>query len=472
MIDWLSVEVTAFTNRGTAVDTYRLLLTSRRFLPLLLTQILGTLTDNLLKSAFLVLLTYGEHRDRIWAPEMLAPLAGACLLSPYVLLSASAGQIADRYERAWLLQRFKLAELAMVAAAALALLFDTGLVLPLITLFLMGMQATFSSPVRYALLPQYLAVCELVAGNALLEAGTFLSIMIGTVGGSIVAAASWGLYAVAAMLVICAVLGLGAAFLLPPAPAPSPHLRIGWNLFAETASILRQAAERREVRRSILGASWFWLVGTTLLAEFPSFAKDYIGADSGVVTLFLGAFTIGIGTGSTLCGRILNGEVSARHLPLAALAITILALDLWAASPGPDPLRGGKLIGAAAFLASPAGLRLTFDFFGIAVAGGFFVVPLYAIMQSHSDEANRARVLAANNVVNAAFVTGAALAVAALLGLGLDVPGIFAMLAIANLAVVDHLRHDFGLAWLPWGRRRAPIPLPVEREHLEQAGSE
>src|SRR6516225_202164 len=393
------------------------LLGARRFLPLLLSQTLGAFNDNLFKSAFIMLITYGAAAGP--DPGVVAAIAGGALIAPFFLFSATAGELADRFERSRLLQILKAAELVAVFGAAAALL--TGnLALSLVLLFLLGTQATFSSPVKYALLPQHLATEELVDGNALMEAGTFLSILAGTIAGGLAVAIAWGPAACGVFLLSCAALGFAASLRVPIAPAPTPTLRISWNLAAATAGILRQAWQRRDVRLSILGASWFWLVGAVSLSQLPSFAKLTLGADSSVVVLFLAAFSVGVGVGSSLCGKLMHGEVSARYVPLAALGMTIFSFDLGLASHAVPTVHGTALIGVVGFLSQLGGLRIFVDLLGLAVSGGFFVVPLYAIIQNRSDEVSRARIIAANNVVNALFMAGAAAVTAGLIATGLD----------------------------------------------------
>jgi acyl-[acyl-carrier-protein]-phospholipid O-acyltransferase / long-chain-fatty-acid--[acyl-carrier-protein] ligase len=408
------------------------LLQARRFLPLFLTQTLGAFNDNLFKSAFVMLITYGAVATAFDSGAVAAAASGA-LIAPFFLFSAPAGELADRYERSRLLQILKAAELVAVFGAAAALL--TGnLALSLALLFVLGTQAAFSSPVKYALLPQHLATAELVDGNALMEAGTFLSILLGTIAGGLAVSIAWGPAACCVLLLCCAAAGFVASLRVPVAPPPAPALRVSWNLIAATGGILHQAWQRREVRLSILGASWFWLVGAVSLSQFPSFAKATLGADSAVVILFLAAFSIGVGIGSSLCGRLMHGEVSARYVPLAALGMTLFSLDLALASRAVAPSPAG-LIGIIGFMSQTAGLRIFGDLFGLAVSGGFFVVPLYAIIQSRSDEASRARIIAANNVVNALFMGGAAAVTAGLIAVGLDTPALFLILAIANALV-------------------------------------
>ena len=407
------------------------LLRSRRFLPLLLTQTLGAFNDNLFKSAFVMLITYGAAATR--DPGVVAALAGGALISPFFLFSATAGELADRCERSRLLQILKAAELVAVLGAAAALL-TGGLVLSLALLFVLGTQAAFASPVKYSLLPQHLATAELVDGNALMEGGTFLSILFGTIAGGLAVATAWGPAACCVLLLCCAGAGFAASLRVPAAPAPAPDLRVSWNPAAASAGILRQAWQRREVRLSILGASWFWLVGAVSLSQLPSFAKTTLGADSDVVILFLAAFSIGVGVGSSLCGRLMHGEVSARYVPLAALGMTLFSLDLGLASGAAARSQAG-LIGVVEFLSHLGGLRIFADLVGLAVSGGFFVVPLYAMIQNRSDKALRARIIAANNIVNAAFMAAAAVTTALLIAAGLDTPALFLILAGGNAVV-------------------------------------
>src|SRR5438477_3902895 len=407
------------------------LLRARRFLPLLLTQTTGAFNDNLFKSAFIMLITYGAAAGP--DPGLVAAVAGGALIAPFFLFSATAGELADRFERSRLLQILKAAELVAVFGAVAALL--TGnLALSLVLLFVLGTQAAFSSPVKYALLPQHLATVELVDGNALMEAGTFLSILAGTIAGEVAVAIAWGPAACCLLLLVCAGFGFAASLRVPTAPAPTPDLRLSWNLVTAAAEILRHAWERRDVRLSILGASWFWLVGAVSLSQLPSFAKMTLGADSSVVVLFLAAFSIGVGVGSTLCGRLMHGEVSARYVPLAALGMTVFSFDLGIAAQAAVPAQTG-LIDVVDFLSQLGGLRIFGDLLGLAVTGGFFVVPLYAIIQNRSEEASRARIIAANNVVNALFMAGAAAVTAGLIAAGLDTPALFLILGIANALV-------------------------------------
>jgi acyl-[acyl-carrier-protein]-phospholipid O-acyltransferase/long-chain-fatty-acid--[acyl-carrier-protein] ligase len=410
------------------------LLRARRFMPLFAVQATSAIADNLFKSAFVMLVTFSATMRTALDPGVLSAIAGGMLIAPYFLFSALAGELADRYERARLLRILKAAEFVTVLVAALALLVGS-MALSFVALFLLGVQVTFSSPVRYALLPQHLRADELVDGNALLEGGTFLAILFGTIAGGIAVALDRGTEAACLLLILCAAFGFAASLLVPPAPAPAPALRLSRNPVAATAAILRHAWEQRAVKLSILGASWFWLVGAVFLSQIPAFAKATLGAGSGVVTLFLAAFSIGIGVGSVLCGRLMQGEISARYVPLAALGMAVFSFDLAFASLEAVPANGGDLLGVVAFLSSLAGLRIFVDLTLIAICGGLFIVPLYAIIQHRSDEAARARTIAALNIMNALFMTAAAAVTAMLLSSGLSTPDLWLILAILNAVV-------------------------------------
>jgi acyl-[acyl-carrier-protein]-phospholipid O-acyltransferase/long-chain-fatty-acid--[acyl-carrier-protein] ligase len=416
------------------LNTQLRLLAARRFLPLFAAQTLGAFNDNLFKSAFVMLVTYGAAMQGALDPGIVAAMAGGMLIAPYFLFSALAGELADRYERARLLQILKAAE-GLTVFAAVAALFTDSLALCFLALFLLGTQATLSSPVRYALLPQHLLPEELVDGNAVLEGGTFLAILFGTIAGGIAVALDWGTELAGLLLALCAIGGFAASLGLPPAAAPSPRLRLSRNPLSATAAILAHARQQRDVRLAILGASWFWLVGAVFLSQIPAFAKETLGAGSGVVTLFLGAFSVGVGVGSALCGRLMRGEVSARYVPLAALGMALFSLDLALVGIGTAPPAAAELVGVAGFLSRVSGMRIFADLTLIAVCGGIYVVPLYALIQRQSEEAARARIIAAGNIMNALFMTAAAVATAVLLAAGLRTPDLYLVLGIMDLGV-------------------------------------
>ena len=403
------------------------LLTSRRFGPLCLTQTCGAFNDNLVKNAMIVLAIFKLGAGGAG----LAALAGALFIAPYALLSATAGQLADRFDKSRLIQATKAAELVLMAAAAGAFLMNSvpGLLAVLLGL---GVQATMFGPLKYGILPDLLREEELVAGNGLIEASTFLAILAGTVAGGALVLLDTGSAIVGGAGIGVSLIGLAAAFGVPGAPAADRSLRIGWNIFRETASVIRQAATIRPVWLSILGLSWFWVVGATLLSEFPSVALDALGADGHVVTLLLTMFAVGIGVGSMLCARLLHGEVSARHVPFAAFGITAFTWDFGTAAIGAGGLH---LTTVAAVLHDPTGWRMLIDLMLLATCGGLYSVPLYAIIQEQSERSHRARTIAANNVVNAVMIVLGAGFVAGCSAAGVPAPRVLQIAAVANFAV-------------------------------------
>jgi acyl-[acyl-carrier-protein]-phospholipid O-acyltransferase/long-chain-fatty-acid--[acyl-carrier-protein] ligase len=401
------------------------LLRSRKLAPLLATQTLGAINDNLFKNALVVLVLF-QAADG--AAAMVA-VAGGVFILPYVLLSATAGQVADRFEKQRTIVWVKLAEVALMALAAAGFLLGS---LPLLfaVLFGLGAQATFFSPLKYSILPGHLLESELVGGNGLIEAGTFIGILIGTIaGGALVALPSGPLIVAVAGLAI-AVAGVAASLAIPRAPSDAAGLRVGWNLPQETASLLRTARANRPVWLSVLGLSWFWVVGATLLAELPTLVRDDLGAGPPVVTLLLAFFSVGVGLGSLLCARILKGEVTPRYVPFAALGLTVFIWD-FARTVG----HAHGLADIQAVLGSATGWRMLLDLLLLAACGGLYSVPLYAIIQERSAPAACARMIGANNVVNALAMATAA-GVTALLALCHVTPvAILLLAACANLAV-------------------------------------
>ena len=415
------------------------LLASRRFLPLWVVQETSAFGDNLFKSAFIMLVTYRLPAGGVGAGTMSA-LAGASLVAPYFLFSSLAGEIADKYDRALVIRTLKWTELAIAVLASATLL--SGSAWPaLITLFGLGAQATFISPVKYAILPQHLATDELVIGNALFEGGTFLSVLIGTIAGGVTATGSRGEIIASALLILSSSIGVLASRFVPDADPPAPQLKLNRNPFTGNLAVVREAARQPEVNRAILAISWFWLVGATLLTQFPNWAKTVLGAGSGVVTLFLAAFSIGIGVGAALGSFLVHGKPTSRLAPLSALAMGLCCLDLWAASPS-SPMSVSALIGVRTFLSTARGWEIFSGLTGLAIAGGVFAVPLYALVQRDSNEQTRARIIAANNIWNAIYMTGATVATGIMLQLGGSVLMVFIILGFGcfGVSAITHWR--------------------------------
>ncbi len=403
------------------------LLRTRRFLPLFLTQALGALNDNLFKNALVVLVVF---RSANGAPGLVA-LAGGLFILPYALFSAVAGQLADKLDKSRLIRWTKAFELAIMTLAAVGFMLDSVPVL-LAVLFGLGVQAAFFGPLKYGILPEHLRRDELLSGNALIEAGTFGAILAGTVLGGILIGLDGGPYWAAGAGLAVAACGLAAALLVPRAPPAAPGLRLGWNIAAETWALLRAARGNRAIWLSILGLSWFWTIGSVFLAEFPVMAKQDFHGSTGVITLLLTGFAVGVGAGSILAGRLLHGEVSARHVPLAALLLTLFTWG-FAALSGLPAAAGWNT--PWMMLASLPGLGAVACLLGAAACGGVFSVPLYAIIQERSPEAGRARMIAANNVCNAAFMVVGAVVLTAMAAAGMRPAAILAVAGLLNLLV-------------------------------------
>ncbi len=423
------------------------LIRSRRFLPLFITQFLGAVNDNLLKTALVTLVTYEAFADPS-TTRIVVAIATAIFIFPYFPFSAMAGQLADKYDKTRLIRLIKLWEVGvmLLAVAGFAATGETFIFFELAVLFLLGVQATFFGPVKYGILPDLLATEDLMTGNALIEAGTFLAILLGTIAGGLLIVAPSGRMIVSMALLGFALGGWAVSLLIPRARRAAPELRISFNLWTETVEILRFAGAHRELKLAIVAISWFWLVGAVFLSQFPTYAKETLGAGAGVETLFLATFSLGIGAGSVLCGRLLRGEVSARLAPVGAVGMALFSVDLYGVS-GRTGGGEGALIDVAGFLGQLAHWRLLADLFLIALCGGLFTVPLYALLQARSEVSHRSRVVAANNVMNAIFIVASGAISAVLLKSGLNVPQIFLVVGLANIGaaiVVSRLQQGRG----------------------------
>jgi len=447
------------------------LLARRHFLPLFVSQFLGATNDNLFKNALVILVIYRIGANSGVPPQILVTAAAGLFILPFFLFSATAGQLSDRFEKSRLISLVKFVEIPVSALGGWGL-FTGNVWFLLAMLFLLGLQATFFGPLKYAILPEQLAEDELIAGNALIEGGTFLAILVGTIAGGLLILTDNGAAIVSMLMMALALGGFAASLFLPAARAANPEITVSANVLGETWTVMRSLGERRPVFLAVLGISWFWFVGATFLAQFPAFAKDVLNADEHAVTLMLTMFSLGIGIGSVLCARLLKGEISARHVPFAAIGMTLFAFDLAYAS------RSAAVAGALAplgeFLARPANWRVLADLLLIAICGGIYIVPLYAILQSRSDEHRRARAVAANNIMNALFMVGSAVAGAVMLGAGFSVTQVFLANAVGNLVAAVYICGLLPDAVLKgvfsWLLRRLYQVEVLGLDHLKQAG--
>ncbi len=425
------------------------LLRERRFLPFFCTQFLGAFNDNVYKNALVILLAFHAASLTAMNPGTLVNLCAGLFILPFFLFSATAGQIADKYDKASIIRYVKLLEIAIMFAGA-AGFFLQNIVLLMAVLFLMGLHSTIFGPVKYSILPQHLRPTEIVGGNGLVEMGTFLAILLGTIlGGLLVAQAQFALY-VAATVVSIAVLGYLASRAIPAAPPAAPDLKINWNPLTESWASLQFTRRNRTVFLSVLGVSWFWFYGATLLTQLPNYCKEVLGGNAEVATVMLAVFSVGVGAGSLLCERLSGHKVEIGLIPFGSIGLSVFALDLFFASPVGG---GAALIGAAEFMARAGSARILFDLVMIGIFGGFYIVPLYALIQTRSERSHQSRIIAGNNILNALFMVASAALSALLLYAGYTIPQIFLVIGLLNALVAVYiytLVPEFPMRFLIW----------------------
>ncbi|MGZ5582349.1 MAG: MFS transporter [Usitatibacter sp.] len=412
------------------------LLAERRFAPLFWTQFLGAANDSLFKFGFTLLATYHAAQWGGGDGATAGFLIAAIFIAPFLIFSATSGQLADKFERGGLMRFVKNLEIAVMAIAAVGF-FQKSVTLLYVCVFLMGLHSTLFGPVKYAYLPQHLRDDELTGGNGLVEMGTFVAILLGTIaGGVLVKGAGQGDVYVAFATLVLAVLGRIAASFIPPSPAPEPLLRINWNPASETWSNLVIAARDRSVFHSLLGISWMWFFGSIFLTSITPFARDVLSGDENVVTLLLAVFSVGIGLGALACERLSGRKVEIGLVPFGSIGMTLFAVDLWLASRGLPPRAMGDV---ALFIRDATHWRVMGDLFFLAFFAGLYSVPLYAVIQSRSEPSHRARIIAANNILNALFMVVASLMAKMLLDHGLTLPQLFLVVALMNAAVAAYI---------------------------------
>jgi len=427
------------------------LLKERRFAPFFNTQLLGALNDNLFKNALVALLSFGALQLSADDAGSLIAMAAGLFILPFFLFSAFSGQIADKYEKSMLIRRIKLAEIGIMSLGALA--FVVGSVPMLMgILFLMGVQSAFFGPIKYGILPQHLHESELIGGNAMVELGTFLAILLGTIVGTqlIIKAPNGSVMLICIAIIAVAIIGYWSSRKIPAAPASDPLLKVRFNPVIETWKLVTYTKKHRVIFQSILGISWFWFMGATYLAQFPIFARDILGGNGDVYTLLLAAFSVGIGSGSVLCERLSGGKVEIGLVPLGALGITLFGLDLFFATPA-APL--GSELGLVGFLGQFAAWRVLVDVTLIGLFGGFYIVPLYALIQKSSAPDRLSRAISCNNILNALFMVMSAIIVGTLLKAGVSISTLFLCIAIANALVAAYIFRlvpEFLMRFLVW----------------------
>ena len=425
------------------------LLKTRRFAPFFLTQFLGAFNDNVYKNSLMAMITFGLLSSTLDL-SLMNNIGAMLFILPFFLFSALAGQLSDKYEKSYLIRRIKLLEIVIMCLGAIAFYFSMTAGLMLL-LFLMGTQSAFFGPVKYSIIPQHLDNHELVGGNALVEMGTFLAILIGTLVASMLATQSDGILWVSAIIISVAILGYLVSRKIPSAPAANPDLKVRFNPFTETWRTINYSREQKSVFLAVLAISWFWFLGAAYLTQIYGFAKDYLGGDQSVVMVLLATFSIGIATGSLLCERLSGHKVELGLVPLGSIGLTIFGMDLFLQ---PLPELGPNLISASEFISQTSNLRIIADFLLIGIFGGFYIVPLYAMVQSRSEEKHRSQVIAAINIMNALFMVASAITGIVVLGLlELSIPQFFLILAVLNALVAIYIYRtipEFAMRFIIW----------------------
>ena len=443
------------------------LLAQRRFAPFFWVQFFGAGNDNVFKFAFTVLVTY--QLQVAWLPASMAGLViGALFILPFLLFSATSGQLADKYPKQVLIRFVKSLEIFIMLLAGWGFV-QQNVPLLLGCVFLMGLHSTLFGPVKFAYLPQHLSERELTGGNGMVEMGTFVAILLGQVaGGLLIALPGVGPTYVAAACIGLAVLGRALAQAVPVSPATDPALRINWNPFTETWRNLQLAHGNLVVFRSLLGISWMWFFGAVFLSMFPSFARDVLHGDEQVASLLLVVFSIGIGIGALLCEMLSHRHVEIGLVPMGAIGMSVFSIDLYFSSRGLVP-PAGQLAGAAyslgTFVAQAAHWRVLADLALLSLFAGIYSVPMYALIQMRSQPTHRARIIAANNILNALFMIASSLLAGALLSAGLSIPQLFGLVGLANAVVAFYifmLVPEYLLRFVAWVASRVVYRFDVK----------
>jgi len=426
------------------------LLSQRRFAPFFWTQFLGAFNDNLFKTALLVALTYDALSWTTLDPGLLNNLIPGLFILPYVVFSATAGQIADKVEKGRLARFVKLLEVVIMLVAGIGWLTHT-LWLLIAAVVGMGVHSTLFGPVKYAYLPQHLKSEELVGGNGVVEMGTFVGILLGEVAGALlVAHKPFGIELVAGASLLMALIGLAASWRIPASPPPAPELKINYNFVSESVRNLRFSSGNRTVFLSMLGNSWFWFYGALVLSQFPVYAKDYLHGDHSVFVLLLTVFSLGIGVGSLLCEKLSGRKVEIGLVPFGSIGLSLFGIDLYFASMA---YTNTATVDAFALVAQPGALRILADLVLIGIFGGLFIVPLFALIQTRCDPKHVSRTIAGMNILNALFMVAAAGVAILLLGQGFSIPEMFLITALLNAAVAIYifsLVPEFLMRFLAW----------------------
>ncbi|WP_122053900.1 MFS transporter [Vibrio sp. Evd11] len=413
-------------------DSQSSLLTQKRFLPYFITQFLGAFNDNIFKNVLLLFVAFASVDTLPISSNLFINLAAGLFILPFFLFSALAGVLADKYEKSWFIRKVKLLEVVIMSLGAIGFIYESYAIL-LLLLFLMGTQSAFFGPVKYALLPQQLESKELVSGNALVETGTFLAILIGTLGAGIIASEENSKLIAAVCIVTFAVLGYLASYFIPEAPSNAPDLKVKWQPITLTRQTLAIAKKDRPTLQALMAISWFWFLGATYLTQFPNFTKVYLNGTESAVAFLLALFSVGIAIGSLACDKLSNHRIEIGIVPMGSLGISIfgflMAVSIPDALPDFDSFK--SFVSYSELWPLFAYLLL------LGMSGGIFIVPLYSLMQFRAKPTERAQVIAGLNIYNSLFMVGSAvLGIVFLSVLQLSIPQLFALLAVFNTLVM------------------------------------
>ncbi|MCL9783090.1 MFS transporter [Vibrio sp. S4M6] len=411
------------------------LLRQKRFLPYFITQFFGAFNDNVFKNVLLIFVAFSSTQALPMSSNLFINLAAGLFILPFFLFSASAGVLADKYEKSNYIRKVKIFEIVIMTFGAIGFITNSYGIL-LILLFLMGTQSAFFGPVKYALLPQHLKAKELVPGNALVETGTFLAILIGTIGAGFIASAEQAKWLAGISVILFAVLGYLASRHIPIAPASAPELTFRWQPVKHTKTTLSIAKTDKVIFQSIMAISWFWFLGATYLTQFPNFTKVYLHGGESAVSFLLALFSIGIAVGSQLCDKLSGHRIEIGIVPIGSLGITVFGFLIAYSIPHDLP----QFSSLYSFISYPGLWPVFACLLLLGASGGVFIVPLYALIQHRSKVNQRAQIIAALNIYNALYMVGSAvLAIVALSVLGLSIPALFVLIAIINFAITIYL---------------------------------
>ncbi|WP_374337486.1 MFS transporter [Leeia sp.] len=421
---------------------------TRRFLPLFLTQFLGAFNDNLLKNAIIVLISFHGLRLSGLSGEVLIQLTAALFILPFLLFSATSGQICEKYDKASIARMVKLLEVLIMLVAAAGFWLNNGYIL-MSTIFLMGVHSTLFGPLKFSVLPQYLRPHELVGGNGMIEMGTFISIILGQVAGTLLVGMDSHHATLISALLLCAVLGYLSSRAMPAAPSSIPELKIDWNMARQSWQIVNHLRGNRPVWLALLGISWFWFLGAIYLSKLPSYADLVLNGDETVFTLLMTLFSVGLGIGSMLCERLSGSKVELGLVPFGSLGLCLFGIDLYFATPAMAASR----LDWWQFVHYASHWRLMADFALIGIFGGLYIVPLYALAQSRTEPEFRSRAIAANNILNSLFMILSAAFAAVLAHFHVSIPVVLLITALLNLVVAAYiytLLPEFLMRFVVW----------------------